>query len=79
MRSGTKITKVWGEGGGKFANSRRIRLLNEDKSSQQAPSDLDVRASCARADEYEGSHLIEAKNETKENSVAREWRAPPNC
>ena len=54
---------------GKFANSRRIQLRTEDKSSEQAPSDLDVSASFARPDEYKGSHLMQAKNE-KERKIA---------
>ena len=64
---------------GKFANSRRIRLLTEDYSSEQAPSDLDARASCALEDECISSHQVQPKNETKEKSVAWEWRTPPNC
>ena len=54
-------------------------MLTEDYSSKQRPSDLDVRASRARADEYIGSFLRAAKNETKKNSVAWEWRTPENC
>ena len=78
-RSGIQMTKFNLGRAGKFANSRRIQLLTEDKSSEKASNALDAWASCARADAYKGSHLIQAKSETKENGTAWECRAPPNC
>ena len=55
---------------GKFANSRRIRLLTKGYSSEQAPSNLDERDSCALADEYISSHQVQRKNEIKQGKIA---------